>query len=152
MDDLQGTWAVSCTDSTTQLAIFSGTNLTLTTTGYWDETCLNASFTIVVSLNNLRPGAKTTLADGTEGYFLSQAYQSITATPLDGSTALSFNLISFCEINSWQANVASDISNKNCDGTLSPKLGSTRTGKYRISGNKLVSEDYDQQVTVYTKQ
>ena len=36
IDDLQGTWAVSCDDSATLSVVFSGTDSTLTATGYWD--------------------------------------------------------------------------------------------------------------------
>jgi len=152
MDDLQGTWAISCTDRTTQLASFSGTNLTSTATLYWDDTCVNASYILSQSVNNLSPGAKTTLADGTEGYSLSGTYQSLTITPLDDLTTSALNFAGLCEINSWQTNVASDISNKTCGDSLMPKLGTTYSVKYRISGNKSVVDDGGQQVFVYTKQ
>ena len=158
IDDLQGTWTMSCTEGTTESLVISGTNYTYTITTYWDENCINANFTTSDSLINLSPGVKTNLADGTEGYFLSGTYQSITVTPLDDFTAWALNNDSFCEINSWQTNVAYEISNKTCTDVVLPKLGTTMVGKYSITGNKLhlwlppVSENHEGQTTVFTKQ
>jgi len=152
IDDLQGTWALSCTDKLTARIVISGTNYTGTATSYLEDPCVNPVVTVTASLNNLSPGTKTTLVDGSNGYFLTGAYTSITYTPLSEDAVTSFNYLSYCGINSWTINTSSEVSNKTCGDSVNPKLGSTTTGKYRISGNKLVSEGSDQQVTVYTKQ
>ena len=137
--ELQGTWSTQCYGAGEQKTlVVSGTNLSMTTTYYTNNSCTTAKSQIKSTYSNLTIGEKLTFSDRTSAYRATYIAQSEEYTPLSASETTDFNKSTVCGFTNWVEGSPKDIigGKTTCTSDLIMK-NATWFNLYNIVGTNL---------------